>query len=254
VSEVPEVDEAAILALEERAFNAWPGLQTVLLGGWALRLAGGCTKRANSAHPLHPSAPFDLVRGEAESFYKRADLPATFRISPLAPPEADAALAAAGYALVDPSQVMAAPLEITATASNVSVGETPTPAWLDGMANANGVALTMRKAHSAIIDAIRQPTAFATLRDGGLPVGFGMAVKERGMIGLFDIVVAPDRRGRGYGRAICQALLSWGAARGATGAYLQVRADNAVARALYSSLGFTPAYSYHYRMVMGRNA
>jgi len=43
---------AAVRGLEERAFNAWPALQTVLVDGWAFRWANGYTKRANSANAL----------------------------------------------------------------------------------------------------------------------------------------------------------------------------------------------------------
>ena len=41
-----------IVRLEERAFSAWPAPQTIYYGGWVFRLAGGFTKRANSANAL----------------------------------------------------------------------------------------------------------------------------------------------------------------------------------------------------------
>jgi GNAT superfamily N-acetyltransferase len=43
------------------------------------------------------------------------------------------------------------------------------------------------------------------------------------------------------------AALNWCRDAGATGAALQVGADNPVAIKLYSSLGFTRAYDYDYR-------
>ena len=52
------------------------------------------------------------------------------------------------------------------------------------------------------------------------------------------IAVAPAARGAGHGRALMQALLDEADARGATRVFLEVRADNPVARALYASLGF----------------
>lgn len=59
-------------------------------------------------------------------------------------------------------------------------------------------------------------------------------------------VVAPARR-RGLGRALATALLDEAARRGAREVFLEVRADNPGARALYESLGFVqiaarPAY------------
>ena len=90
---------ALVRALEERAFNAWPAHQTVLHRGWVFRLSGGYTKRANSVNALVPGAPFDGVREAAAALYARHGLPAVFRISPLAPAEADQELADSGYRL-----------------------------------------------------------------------------------------------------------------------------------------------------------
>ncbi|GAA1328428.1 ribosomal protein S18-alanine N-acetyltransferase [Leucobacter albus] len=52
------------------------------------------------------------------------------------------------------------------------------------------------------------------------------------------IAVAPGLRGKGLGRALMNELISEADRRGATRVFLEVRADNPVARALYASLGF----------------
>jgi ribosomal protein S18 acetylase RimI-like enzyme len=105
-----------------------------------------------------------------------------------------------------------------------------------------------RALHHAMVHSIAHPTAFAVLPDAqGFGVGFGLAVLERGAVGLFDIAVASAHRGCGRGRALVEALLHWGAEAGATMAYLQVREQNTAALRLYESLGFQPAYGYHYR-------
>jgi len=102
------LDLVTVRALEERSFNAWPALQTVLFNGWLFRLAGGYTKRANSVNATDPAASFEGVRDAAEAFYKRHRVSAVFRLSPLASPEADEELADAGYAFFDPTQVASA--------------------------------------------------------------------------------------------------------------------------------------------------
>jgi ribosomal-protein-alanine acetyltransferase len=61
------------------------------------------------------------------------------------------------------------------------------------------------------------------------------------------IAVSERSRGRGLGRQLMQRLLAEAVARGATSIFLEVRADNPVAHALYVSLGFAdiavrPAY------------
>jgi len=241
---------ALVRALEERAFNAWPAHQTVFHQGWVFRLSGGFTKRANSVNALEPGAPFDGVREAAAALYARHGLPAIFRLSPLAPPGADQALADAGYVHFDPSLVLHRPLAGVARPHAAAiVMPTPSTAWLDGFAAANGVATHHRALHHAMVQAIAQPTAFAVLQDEqGYAVGFGLAVLERGAVGLYDIAVASEHRGSGRGRALVEALLHWGAGAGAVSAYLQVRVQNVAALRLYEGLGFRPAYGYHYRV------
>jgi GNAT superfamily N-acetyltransferase len=248
------IDPAELLAIEERALNAWPALASVMAGGWSLRAAGGWTKRANSANPLAPSGPFATVKAAAEDFYAGRGLPAIFRITPLAPPDADAALAAAGYTLFDPSLVLIALLAGGHGGSGVRIERAPSADWLDAFAAASGLPAGMRATHDAIIHAIAKPVAFATCRDRGKAVAVGLAVMERGMIGLFDIVTIVAERGRGHGRAVTGALLEWGRQTGATKSYIQVRSANDVARKLYASLGYAQVYAYHYRMPPGWSA
>ncbi len=52
------------------------------------------------------------------------------------------------------------------------------------------------------------------------------------------IAVSPNVRGSGYGRLMMNELLDEAAHRGAKQVFLDVRADNEVARRLYASLGF----------------
>ena len=68
-----------------------------------------------------------------------------------------------------------------------------------------------------IVSRIRQTKAFATLDLDDEPVAWGLAVAERGYVGLYDIVVKPDLRGLGLSRTIVTELMAWGrgAGRGA---------------------------------------
>ena len=243
-----------VLALEERAMNAWPALETRMVGGWALRFARGYTKRANSANALRPTAPFQEVKAAAQAFYARQGLPTIFRISPLAQPDADKVLNEEGYTLFDRSLVMRASLGKGDANTAVTIESAPSTEWLDGLANANGIPVSMRSMHNAIVRSIKKSAAFATLRQRHRAVGFGLGVYEQGWIGLFDIAVAPEERGHGFGRAITAALLHWGQQTGARAAYLQVHDVNEIALNLYISLGFVEAYRYHYRTSVPENA
>ena len=250
-----------VLGLEERGFNAWPAPRNVYFGGWVFRLGGGYTKRANSANSLGdrremradsinawtPARDFREIMAEAERFYAANGQPTIFRLTPLAGPDADPLLATAGYERLDPSTVMTAPLDAALPDARISLAPGPTPSWLNGIAAAQGVAPSQRLIHDCIVQAIAPPAAFATARVGGATAGFGLAVLDRGAVGLFDIVVRPEFRRAGFGRALTVALMEFGRAEGAGTAYLQVIDANLAARSLYDRLGFRAAYPYHYR-------
>jgi ribosomal protein S18 acetylase RimI-like enzyme len=243
-----KMDVAAIRALEERGFNAWPALQTIIHDGWVLRFAAGHTKRANSANALAPAGPFAPVLRTTEGLYRRAALPLIFRLSPLAGDEPDAVLAECGFRAFDESIVMTGPIGSEAAIDPaVAIRAAPDEAWSAGFAAANNVPRGRQRTHDAMLAAIRLPAGFASLSEGGVTVAYGLAVAERGMAGLFDIATVPAARRRGAGRRLVLSLLAWGRAQKASRAWLQVAADNRPALALYEKLGFEEAYRYHYR-------
>jgi GNAT superfamily N-acetyltransferase len=238
-----------IRSLEERAFNAWPALNTVFCDGWVFRLSGGYTKRANSANALAPKGAFSGVLRSAEAFYRRQGLPTIFRLSPLAGERPDAVLNERGFCAIDETMVMIADLGADAAVDpDVAISRAPDEAWRHGFAEANAVALEKRGTHDQMLASIKLPAAFATLSENGQVLAYGLAVAERGLVGLFDIVTIPAARRRGAGRRLVSSLLAWGRSEGAMAAYLQVVAMNAPAIALYERFGFREAYRYHYRV------
>jgi ribosomal-protein-alanine N-acetyltransferase len=70
--------------------------------------------------------------------------------------------------------------------------------------------------------------------------GYGglLAPRNSGDADIQTLAVSPTARRRGLGRMLVLALLGEAAARGASQVFLEVRADNPSARALYDSLGF----------------
>lgn len=239
---------AEVRGIEERAFNAWPALQTLVAGGWLLRFADGYTKRANSVNAWQPAISAREIVAHAAPIYAARHLPLIVRLSPLAGPDADRALAGAGFAGMDETIVMTAPLGALAVDAAVHIAGRPTEAWLDGFARANGVAGDRRAVHDRMLALIAPPAAFACLEVDGRPVAWGLAVAERGMAGLFDIVTVPTARRQGLGRRLVHGLLRWAATHDNTAAYLQVVATNTPALALYRRLGFADLYRYHYRI------
>lgn len=242
-----------IQALEERGFNAWPARRVVLADGWLYRLGDGYTNRANSVNACVPHPSFDGVLETAEALYPACGLKPVFRLSPLAPPKADAVLHDAGYAVSSPTVVLTVPIapEVPRDppgACSVRVDPSPSDGWMEGFAGLTGLSACSAAAHAAIVHAIAMPAGFATVLVDGHAVGYGLAVRERGAVGLFDLVIGDAERRRGLGRALIGALLAWGGSRGAARAYLQVAVANEDAIRLYDRLGFAEAYRYHYRV------
>lgn len=88
----------------------------------------------------------------------------------------------------------------------------------------------------------------AEAEDGGLDGYAGLlAPRGGGQADIQTIAVVERARRRGLGRTLMRALLGEARSREATEVFLEVRADNPGARALYESLGFAeiavrPAY------------
>jgi ribosomal-protein-alanine N-acetyltransferase len=81
--------------------------------------------------------------------------------------------------------------------------------------------------------------AFDPATPGAL-AGYGglLAPRNSGEADIQTLAVAPGARRGGLGRTLVTALLTEAKSRGAHEVFLEVRADNPVARALYDSLGF----------------
>ncbi len=227
-------------------------MQQLLMDGWLLRFSRGFTKRANSVVPLYPSIagrqePMAERVRHCENLYAREGLQTIFRL-PASDDlsDLDAHLDSRGYTLVDPTLVLAAPTKPVPAHEGFTL--LPAEHWLGVYAELTGMPSAARKLHGAIIAGIQTPCGFAVLRCGNRPVACGLAVVERDLLGLFDIVTHPDARRSGHGTALVGSLLRWGHARGARLAYLQMVESNAPARALYRKHGFEISYNYWYRI------
>lgn len=227
---------------------ALPALEEIAVAGWVIRASGGTTKRVNSANPTRPDARLADVLAPAERLYAARGLPPRFRLTPLADADADARLAVAGYARIDPSFTMLAPPPPAGTPDAAVVLGPPDRPWQQGHATASGWTAAQAVAHAAVLARLPAAAVAAMLVEAGRPLAYGVASVGGGRVQLFDIVVAAAARRRGHGRRLVAALLAWGAARGHDEAVLQVLADNDPARALYASLGFVDAFPYHYRI------
>lgn len=81
--------------------------------------------------------------------------------------------------------------------------------------------------------------SYKLLDDAGVMQGFYIAQLILETLELFNICVATDAQGKGYGKALLQHFLTEGQSRGATEALLEVRSNNDSAISLYKAAGFT---------------
>lgn len=241
------MNAARILALESAFLSSWPALGHVYDGQWVARFAAGYTKRANSVTCLGADGDPARIDRIAAHYHRRNQKP-IFRISPLVPEWLDAALAGRGYTVLDPTLTLIAdgggePDPDWHEARDV------TDAWCAAYAAASGVpphhVPTMRAMFSRIIPEV----AFGTLRSGGEVAGWAMVVRDGAHVGIADVVIRPELRGRGLGRRLMRAVLAGAAGRTA---WLHVTEANTAARGLYAALGFTEAYRCHYRIAPDR--
>jgi N-acetylglutamate synthase len=237
-----------IRRLEQAMLNSWPSTRTVHCDGWVFRQSGSYTKRANSAHALAPSRDFPTILAKAREFYAALHQPAVFRLTPLAGACADAILARQGFACIDPTIVMAAPLGRDGGVDpGVTIRGAYSGSWAAAHAAARGLTAIETEGHKTILRTIALPTAYASWSMDDEPLAFGLGVFDFGHLGLFDIVTTPSARRRGGARKIVSSLLDWGKSLGAHTAWLSVIADNTPALALYGDVGFREQYRYHYR-------
>lgn len=237
--------------LEDAGLTSSQPPQQTIYDGWLLRYSPGKAKRARSVNAIGAGRlPLERKLAEVEAFYRRVALPCLYRVTPFSePPALDHALDRAGYIALDESRVMAFELGAGPTVTAPPVE----PAAID-VAGFARVAGALRDSPPAVVAAELErmthaalPAQYLVVHEGTRPVACGSVVIDADCAGVFNMVTAPERRGRGYATAIVQALLAHAAAAGARVAYLQVDAANAPARHIYTRFGFRDRYAYWYR-------
>lgn len=237
--------------IESATLNAWPALQVVHDRLWVWRAARGYSKRANSIHCLDPADGDDADARLARlgELYRFNELPPVFRVTPLTAPGAIAALDRAGWQTFEPSRVLAmaqpGPQEIR---HRTRVLDPRDPDWFETQGRMSGYNSHTLSILSSILAAVACDNAgLLALDDDDRPVAAALAAVSNGIGVYLNVVVDPSARGQGYGRSVMMAALDWTRSAGARSCAIQVLGSNAVALGLYGSLGFQPAYDYHYR-------
>ena len=243
--------------IERHAIGAWPAPITDSFGGWIVRHTPGMhrLRSGNTALLLAPHSEGLSDLPGVEAFYAERGLAAIVQVSPAARRiRLDEHLAARGYRLDTPVQVLAAPAETIGCGPQfadrwaVQVGPTPPAEWmrafieLDGHRDSRGIA-------EQVISKITLPCAYASVTAGGRVAGIGLVVGgDDQWAGFYCMATHPAHRRQGVAAAILRAGARWAVAHDIAGLYLQMAQSNTAARDLYGRAGFAHAYSYHYRV------
>lgn len=245
---------AAALAwhAEETCLNAWPALREIVVEGWLVRFAEGVSRRANSANPLSDQAGIsDAVVTESAAFYRRHERPAIFRVLTIGPAAVETALESRGYTKEGETCILHGALDAIDAEIDPHVTLRPRAdrIWFAAMSGLQGHNAEEAHTYRRIIGAISIPASFASVEgDDGRIAALAYGAIHNGMLCYESVVTDPRQRRRGHSRRVVTALAGWAKAQGASGACLQVVADNTPAKALYDGIGLrSELYRYHYR-------
>ena len=211
--------------VEMHVASIWPELTTQPLGNWVLRtappLGGRLRRRGNSALAMvDPGVPLAHAAQQVRSFY--AELGQT----PMVQVEADGHFEAA-----------LAPLGFTPLGSG------------DAHCQLASVSRALRAAGPAPGEGHlteSEERCLVEYADGPVVVASGEAALDGDWLGVHGLVVDESRRRQGLGTKVIADLLDWGAALGATTAWLHVETDNDAGIAAYERLGFVTHHSNRY--------
>jgi len=164
--------------------------------------------------------------------------------------ELDRYLDSRQYGIIDPTHVMTMDLGTVAGSANGKVVTTRHfyKEWVDSFIRCNSIPGKFVETAKAMLSLITVDVIVASVVDDSTIVACGYGALEAGCVGFYDIVVDPEYRKRGYGRALMEAIIAQARLQGAQRGYLQVRDSNEIARRLYLGLGFREEYAYWYRV------
>lgn len=250
----PELSVELLQAAETAGLNASAPPQQEILDGWLIRLSPGKAKRSRCVNALAQGRlPLTEMLARCQQAFEQAGLPLVLRLTPFSQPaDLDQQLAALGWSFFDDTRVMIKP-----DLSTLPSVELPAGCRLQSASHAEYALAVgrLRGSTATEIDAHAERMREAPVRYEGMLMlngkgellACGQFAREASLVGLYDVFTVAAHRRQGLGRLLCINLLSLAREQGARNAYLQVSADNYMARSIYSRLGFVDGYSYHYR-------
>ncbi len=237
---MPPAIETIFAALDA----TWPAARTHRCGPWLVREGRGGGQRVSAATALTPEAAEDLAITRMERAQAALGQPPLVMVRH-GEARLDAALAARGYAVVDPVLAYCAPVaalaaelpHLTAFAIWPPLA-IQTEIWAAGGIGPSRLAV-MARTHG--------PKTALIARAQDRPAGCAFVALDDKIAMLHALEVAPARRRQKAAVNMMRAAATWAQDHGASWLTLMVTEANAGARALYASLGMDVVGNYHYR-------
>ena len=227
----------------------WPAASVRQSGPFTLRAGHGGGSRVSAATLAHGAAG-EAAIDEAATAMKRMGQTPLFMVR-TGEEAFDARLAAMGYGIKDPVIALAAPLTALTTRRPPPVTSFevwPPLACQRDIWASGGIG----PPRLAIMDRVTIPKTSLLGRSDDTPAGTAFVACHGQTAMVHALEILPRFRRRGLGRHLMTAAAFWAEAAGATRlAVLCTRANDA-AVSLYTSMGFAPVGSYHYRIQKDR--
>ena len=240
----------SVSEIELLAHRTWPCRSQEMLGDWILREAGGFTRRANSCLAVgDPGLALPCAIDRVEAWYRTKELEPCIKITPASHLELDGLLEKRGWSIATPTRTLVRSLESNPSepSPELIASAIPDTDWLRTVSLWDAESSDKARQHAELALRISSAGFLRWKTDRGvLAVGLVALLGSESF--LYDVVVHPEARGQGIGRAFCVAAMAWGASCGSRSMALQVLDSNLVARGLYASLGFMESHPYHYRV------
>ena len=251
--------------IEELSMNAWPSLKTVFFDGWIMRLSNGYTNRANSINSIYPGKiNLEEKIKYCEEIFSRYGIIPNFKLvgtgsdEPCREQKAlNEKLITLNYGINDETSIQVCnELEpCTAKSDGIIVQNDFDNNWKESVIKYNKISEKHWLTFKEMLDKIAVEKIVVSKEVDGRVIGCGFGAVENEWVGVFDMVVKEELRGRGYGRQILQAILARARELGARKSYLQVVLSNSPALHLYRKIGYKEFYRYWYRKKgMGKGA
>lgn len=229
--------------LDAVAQATWPPAAMQTVGPWTIRDGQDGGKRVSAATARQPVTADKLPLAE-DAMQALGQTP-LFMVRH-GDDALDTMLGDAGYQVIDPVNIYAAPLANLAKppphATTFTIWE-PLAIQLDMWA-AGGIGPSRIK----VMQRATMPKTSVFARDGQRPAATGFAAIHDGTAMVHALEVTPSCRRRGMGRHVIQKAAIWAQDHGASHVAALCTQDNTGANALYASLGMALVGQYHYRI------